>query len=375
MRFIIDTFKLKEGLDVVNFATASSSTTPILENILIKANYKSLVLTSNNLEMAIEHSIEEWVEIEVEWSYCIPSKIFTSYISLLNEDRVSIELNSSSEIVVKTLSSEIKIKWTPAWEFPLIPSIKEVNNFEIESKTFKTSIEKTLFSAAEWNIRPNLAWIFMSISEWNLTMASTDSFRLTQYKTPLISKEGTFGQILPWKTASVLSKLINSQENIIITSEETQIVFSFWNTKVFSRLLNWKFPDYKGFFPKTYNTKVVADKYDLMTSLRKISLFSRETNYSIRMNLSAEMWIEIETSQTQIWEWRVSMNWAVEWEDAVIWINSEYLLEALWVIEPSHISISFESPLAPIMIQWIYDEEEEKNKKGDFNHIIMPLKI
>ena len=38
MKFSIETEKLKKGLDIVNHATANISTTPILENILIKVN-------------------------------------------------------------------------------------------------------------------------------------------------------------------------------------------------------------------------------------------------------------------------------------------------------------------------------------------------
>jgi DNA polymerase III sliding clamp (beta) subunit (PCNA family) len=49
MKFNIKTLELKKGLEVVNHATAAISTTPILENILLKVNFKNIVLTSNNL--------------------------------------------------------------------------------------------------------------------------------------------------------------------------------------------------------------------------------------------------------------------------------------------------------------------------------------
>jgi DNA polymerase III sliding clamp (beta) subunit (PCNA family) len=48
-------------------------------------------------------------------------------------------------------------------------------------------------------------------------------------------------------------------------------------------------------------------------------------------------------------------------------------LEVLGVIETTHISISFESPLSPILISPIADPEKES--KDSFKHIIMPLKI
>jgi DNA polymerase III sliding clamp (beta) subunit (PCNA family) len=37
-----------------------------LENILLKVNFKNIVLTSNNLEMAIEYIISDGIKIENE---------------------------------------------------------------------------------------------------------------------------------------------------------------------------------------------------------------------------------------------------------------------------------------------------------------------
>ena len=92
------------------------------------------------------------------------------------------------------------------------------------------------------------------------------------------------------------------------------------------------------------------------------------------MSLSSNTGILIETSETQIWEGKVNLVWSVEWEDNIIWINSIFLLEALGVMESSHISISFETPLSPILIV-PKDEKEKKEDKSSFKHIIMPLKI
>ena len=63
MKFEISTRALQKGISVVSHATASITTTPILENILIKVNFKSVVLTANNLEMAIEYMIDTDVKI------------------------------------------------------------------------------------------------------------------------------------------------------------------------------------------------------------------------------------------------------------------------------------------------------------------------
>lgn len=66
MRFTVDTSVLKEAIEVASHATASTNMTPILENLLLSVQYKRVVVTGNNMEMAIEYVIDSGVEIEAE---------------------------------------------------------------------------------------------------------------------------------------------------------------------------------------------------------------------------------------------------------------------------------------------------------------------
>jgi DNA polymerase-3 subunit beta len=312
------------------------------------------------------------VEIISEWDFCIPSKIFSSFINLSNDDNVEIKLLENENIEIKTQSSDIKIKWVSASEFPIISAITEEKSFIINSKSLKKSIEKTLFSASEWNVRPTLAWIYLNISENLATFASTDSFRLSEFKIKTNYSWEEFSQIIPSKTASELKSILNDDCDIKIIISDNQILFSFENVKLYSRLLNWKFPDYKTFFPTKYNTRAVIDKNELINALKKINLISRENNFLVKINFLDNV-ITLKTDETQIWEWVVTIQASTEWEEDIIWLNSIYFLEVLWVIDTDHVDIRFESPLSPINILPI--EEENKDKDSSFNHIIMPLKI
>lgn len=371
MKFQIKTSILKEWLNTVNHAVANITTTPILETILLKVNYQNIVLVSNNLEMAIEYIIKDGISIVAEWSFAVPSKIFTSLIWLINDEEIEIQLLSWNNLQIKTESEKTKIKWIDAAEFPLIPTIKEETSFKVKWNILKKSIEKTIFSSAEWNIRPTLAWLYVNL-KWNsIIFASTDSFRLSEFKTTVEQSEDVnFTQIIPSKTAYEIRSILKDDEDVKMISWENQIWFFFWNTKVYSRLLNGKFPDYTNFFPTNYSTKSEVNRVDLIQALKKINLISKENNYSIKMSFHGQE-ILLETWESQIWEWEVKLVATVEWEENIIGINSTYFLEVLWVIESTHISISFESPLSPILIRPL--DEEKKNSQ--FRHIIMPLKI
>jgi DNA polymerase-3 subunit beta len=376
MKFEISTKLLQKGLSVVSHATAGITTTPILENILIKVNYKNIVLTANNLEMAIEYVLEDDVKVMSEGAFSVPSKLFGSYIGLLQDDIVSIELKWSDALEIKTESGKTKVKGISADDFPVIPGVKQELSLSLKGKVVRQSIEKTLFSSAEGNIRPTLAGLFVNISGNETTFASTDSFRLSEYKTILDTpNEVSFSQIIPSKTCHEIKSIISDDDDVKIISGENQIAFFFGNVKMYSRLLNGKFPDYSNFFPSNYTTKGVINRVDLMGALKKINLISRENNYSIKMSFSAESGILLETSETQIGEGELPLPGAVEWEDAIIGINSTYFLEALGVIDTTHISLQFESPLAPILLLPVLDEWANKALPGQFRHIIMPLKI
>jgi len=374
MKFEIKTQTLKKWIDYVIHAVSSVSATPILENILIKVNYNNIVLTSNNLEMAIEYVIMHDFKIDIEWSVCVPSKIFANYIGFLRDDDLLIELLSNNTIEIKSESSDTKIKWNSHSDFPLIPTIRENKTFNLNSKILKKAIEKTIFSAAEWSIRPTLAWIYCNISWKELSFATTDSFRLTEYKIDLNEEIiDNYTMIIPSKTAYELKSILEENIDIKIVVSDNQIVFSFNEVRFYSRLLNGQFPNYTWFFPTWYITKTIINKQDLINSLKKINLLSKENNYSIKITFSAWKSILVESSQTEIWEAKAYVVAVNEWEESVVWLNWEYLLQVLWVIETTHISISFESSLSPILITPVDDNEKEKNIS--YRHIIMPLKI
>ncbi len=375
MKFQITTKRLQEGLSIVSHATAGITTTPILENILLKVNYQNIVLTGNNLEMAIEYIIDKDITITSEWSFSIPSKLFWSYVNLIQDDTCEIELIKNDSIQIKTESGVTKIKGIDAGEFPVIPSIKEEQSLSLRGDIVKKSIEKTLFSSAEGNIRPTLAGILVNISEKQATFASTDSFRLSQYTTHLDTPvENTFSQIIPSKTSHEIKNILKDNDHVKIISGENQIAFFTGNAKIYSRLLNGKFPDYTNFFPKSYSTKTTINRVDLIQALRKINLISKENNYSIKMSMSSENGILLETSETQIGEGEVKLTGNVEGEDNIIGVNSTYFLEALGVMDSTHVSLQFENPLAPILVVPV-DDEKKKKDTSEFKHIIMPLKI
>ena len=110
MRFKIQTDIFRKAIEAASHASSTNNLTPILENILIDARYKKLILTGNNLEMAIEYVIEDGVDVEVEGKFTLSAKFLTSYIALVQDSEITVELERGGSVLFQTKSSETKFK-------------------------------------------------------------------------------------------------------------------------------------------------------------------------------------------------------------------------------------------------------------------------
>lgn len=90
MRFRIQTDIFKKAIDATSRATSTSNLTPILENILIDAGHDRVIFTGNNLEMSIEYSVSDGVEIEDTGRFTLSSKFLQSYISLVQDSEITV---------------------------------------------------------------------------------------------------------------------------------------------------------------------------------------------------------------------------------------------------------------------------------------------
>lgn len=374
MRFRIDTDLFRKAIETASHATGTNNLTPILENILIEAGYKRLVLTGNNLEMAIEYIIEDRIDIEAEGKFTISSKFLTSYIALVQDREVTVELEKWGSLRFTTASSTTKFKWASAEKFPVIPNLIAQNPLKIDTKDLKTAIDKTLFSTADGAVRPVLAGIFLKPSVSGLIFASTDSFRLSEFIVKTDIENPPQSVIIPKKTAQELSRIVSDEDSIPqieLYFHENQLLAIRGNIRLSSRLLSGKFPDYESFFPWEYKTKSIVLRSDFITSLKQSNLVARENNYNTRIRSKHEGTIEISTGDTEIWASNISIAGSVEWQEDIVGINAQYLLETLSVMREDYISLEYKSALSPIIIKWVPADDG----KYSYRHLIMPLKI
>src|SRR5690606_22831777 len=100
-----------------------------------------------------------------------------------------------------------------AEEFPKVPKI-ETNRIKLSGDTLKAMIEKTIIACATSDTRPILTGIKMELSNKQLMLEATDSFRLARKSITLddVPEEAAFFAVVPGATMDYLASILKSEE-------------------------------------------------------------------------------------------------------------------------------------------------------------------
>lgn len=369
MQVVCEQKDLLLALNVASKAISTNNTLPILNNILLRAEGQKLYFASTNLEIAITYWIN--TEIKNEGTITIPAKLLTSYISLLSEEKVTIAIDEGSTIKITSPNSKTKINGLASDEFPTIPTVEKKHSFEIEGKVFREAIEHVAFAAAAISTRPVLSGVLFQISEDDMRIVATDSYRLAEKKIKLDKPiDGKVKIIIPAKTIHELGKLISDfeGEKVTVILSDNQVLFKLGTVELVSRIIDGTFPDYQQIIPKNATTTAAVKRIDLIQAIRRVSLFAKENNNNnIKVGFSADQKLSITTDMTQIGVEEAEVTAKIEGEDNRIALNAAFVLDVLNALSVEEVTISMESKLSPATIR--------VKESDDYLHVVMPLRL
>ena len=359
---------LHQALDIVSLAVNSSTTLPVLNNILLKALNTRLFFSATNLEIAINFSIP--ADVKNEGSITVPAKLITSYVNYLSSGEVELKADGGMVLHLHSSTSDTKIKGISPDEFPLIPRVEKETSFEISAKDFAEAINCTVFSAATTGTRPVLSGVYMNVEKDILKMVATDSFRLAEKKTKLSQKvEKDVECIVPVRTLLELGRILDSKSDkdmVGVQIAKNQVLFTINGVELISRLIEGKFPDYEKIIPKATRTKFETSVDGLQQATKRVSLFAKENNNSIKLAATNDGRLQIATDETSVGEEHAEVAIKMEGDNNKIAINSQYLLDVLSHLK-ENVKIEMDEKLTPVVVR--------PGKKQDYLYIIMPLKV
>ena len=364
MKLILDGLTLSDAVIKVSKALSVKRTNPVLEGIYLKAEKDSLLLIATDTELTIEKVIP--AEVLMEGETVVTGKLFAEFVKKLENEQVELSLNEDT-LKIKYSDAEGKIQVFNPESFPKPDKDLKENYLVIKGGDLKKVIEKTVFSCSVDDSRPLLKAELFEVKDNYLTAVAIDGYRMAVYKKECVETSGEFKAIIPSRTLSEISRLIEKEdENVKIQLQRNVLMIESDNTTLLSRLLEGEFINYKQIIPADYLTNVRVNTKIFMQSVDRASILARSERLSIiKLDIKESAMLVSAKSEVGFLNESIVIN--MEGKDIAIAFNSKYLSDLLRVTDDEFININFNSPISPCVIKPFEGDE--------FLYLVLPVKI
>ncbi len=382
MKFSCKTADLLSGLQLVSRAIGTEQVLPILQNILITVEGKRCTLSATNLELSIVTSFE--VSIENEGSITVPAKAILNFVQYNQDAEIILETSEGTQLKLHSKRAKAVIAGEAASGFPTITSIQKDVTLNLPISPLLTALNLVTFACARTTSRPVISGVFVKMEKGKITMVGTDSYRLSEYKIDIPGLTGDVTCIIPAKFLDELKGVIalhrgreaedkdekgkkkTSIESVDIHLGSQQIEVHLAHTKLVSRLIDGKFPDYAQVVPKEKNTTAVVNIKDLLGAVKRMHYFAKEQSNNITFTFN-KSGIHLMTKQTQIGRDESTITSAVDGKDNKIAVSSTYLIDFLARLDTEEVLIELSDKMHPAVFKIPTDHT--------YLHLIMPLRM
>lgn len=366
MKFTCSQSALSKALNTVSKAVSTRTTIPILKGILLSVKNGKLTLTASDLDLSIETTLD--VSGSEDGEIVVSAKLFSEIIRKLPNALIKVEKDEKENLSVFCLSSDFSIVALPADEFPSIGIVNEDNRITIERETLKELIKKTTFSASIDEKKGILVGCLIEFKEKEAVMVALDGFRMAVAKeNVLFDQERTI--VVPARILSEIYKIITDtidQKEIVLILDEKKMEIKTEDTRIIARLMEGEFIKYIDIIPKTYKTKCILSREELLNSIERASLLAKEgKNNLIKVSVQPGK-MEI-TSRSEEGHVKEEVSTEVEGEEIVIGFNSKYVADVLKAISDEEIVFEMTTSTSPCLIKPVEGES--------FVYLVLPVRI
>ncbi|MFH1940952.1 MAG: DNA polymerase III subunit beta [bacterium] len=370
MKFSILQSDILESLQIISGVVPTRSTTPVLENFLFDLEDKNLKITGTDLEISISTVVTP-NEIEAPGAVAVPARVITEMIRSLPNIPIHFEADDNNRVKITTEKGFYQVAGISKENFPEMPSFSDEKVVEVSNSLLSRMLSKTIFAVSTEELRPALMGVFMQIMADEFRMVATDGHRLSK----IVNKsfrydDSPIRMIIPPKAVQIALKNINEEGSTKLIINDSGLCFVFEKTTLYTRLVEGEYPDYERVIPRDNDKKMTVNKNLLISSVKRVTLFSSALTHQIRFSLSQGKLVVCSEDVDIGGEAREELQVEYSDEPMEIGYNGQYILDIIKHVDSEDMVFHLKSPVRAALVTSTDKKEEET-----FLMLIMPIKL
>jgi DNA polymerase III subunit beta len=369
MKFIVSSGALLKQLQQINGVINSNTVLPILEDFMFEVSKNQLSIVATDLETVMRVTME--IESKESGKVCIPAKILMDSLKNISEQPLTFNIDKNFAVELTSDNGKYKVMGENPDNFPKEPVADDASSFTMSSVALVTAINKTLFAVSNDDLRPAMTGVYFELLKDGVQFVATDAHRLVRYKRldAIPPAEGNF--IVPKKPLNLLkSALPVNEDEITISYNSNHLFVDHGSTKMICRLIDARFPDYKVVIPTDNPYKMVVNKADFQSALRRVSVFSNKSTNQVALTITGS---ELQMAAQDVdfsFEGNERMNCQYDGEDLQIAFNAKFMVEMLNAADTEEVRMELSTPTKAGLIK-----PTETDANEELLMLVMPLML
>lgn len=366
MRFSASSNDLIPAFQLVSKAVSPKSSLPVLTGIFMGWENDTLRLVATDLELGIEAFVN--VKSESSGKVVLPEKYITEIVRRVPTETVQFFFDDEAKSMnIVSGEASFTIKTLDASDFPLFQRLEKGDSFSINESILKRAIRYTSFAAAVNDSRRFLTGCYSTFDSEGVTFVGTNAYRLAKMtiKTD-IQVSHQVSVIIPAKTLNHLERFLeDSDDAVVVTVDDRQVMFQKGNTTFVSRLIDGSYPDYKRIIPSSFAAEVDVERDGLFHSIERAALFAGDHSSGVKLEI-ADGSMEISSRSTEVGSLSDKIPVEKQGEDLGVVLRWQYLTDVLRLLKDELVRVRFAGKVKPICLQ-------EQTDEYDYLYLIMPF--
>ena len=251
-------------------------------------------------------------------------------------------------------------------DFPSLPEDQNSFEYVLPQMTLREMLRKTAYAASQDDTRKTLKGVLMSFRDGKLTMVATDGRRLALVEHEVeLPEDAQKDIILPTKVVSELQRSLSGDGDARITIEKSQISFNLGETRLYSKLLDEVYPNYRQVIPGNCTERVVVDRQLLLAALDRVSVMTMDESNSVCLTFDANQLIVASSKSSEAGSARDIVPIKYDGAKIDIVFNPSFVMDPLKAIDEDEVTIELNNGTSPAMIKC----------SVPFLYVMMPLRI
>jgi DNA polymerase-3 subunit beta len=381
MNLIIAKEQILAGLQAVQNVVSTRTTLPILTNVLLCAEGRSVEFTATDLDVTVACKVE--AEVRKSGSTTVPVKKLFGVVRELGGSEIEIEADEKHTCSVRCGPSFYRILGLGADEFPPMPKFKDDRKVLFPQATIKVMMRKTSFAMSTDESRYVLNGILMSLKDHKLTFVATDGRRLAHAEEEVDFLEKSAGEIIiPKKAVDELSRLLQDKGEVEIRFGENQASFCL-STKeerakeeqvkkeeaalsitLVTKLIEGNYPNYRQVIPTEAKERVPLVREEFLQALRRAEIMTSEKANSVKLTFGKNN-LAITANSPEVGEARETLAVNYRGKEIAIAFNPRYLIDPLNALTEDEVFFELVDELSPGVLKI----------NGPFLYVVMPMRL